>query len=60
MQPDPLIDDVRKVRHEISAKYGHDPRRLIQHYLDLQRELERTGKGHFIYAKREPEPAKKP
>ncbi|MBK9263942.1 MAG: hypothetical protein IPM54_29575 [Polyangiaceae bacterium] len=30
------IDTVRKARHEISREHGHDPERLVAHYLELQ------------------------
>lgn len=35
---DPVIDEVREVRHRISERLGHDPKRLVQHYIELQRE----------------------
>lgn len=37
MKSDPIIDEIRRVRHEISAKYGHDPKKLVAHYQRLQR-----------------------
>ena len=37
MQPDPVIDEVREVRHRISASFGHDPSRLVAHYIELQK-----------------------
>jgi hypothetical protein len=33
---DPLVDEVRRVRHEISAECGHDPYRLVEYYMRLQ------------------------
>lgn len=33
---DPLIDEIRRVRHQISEEVGHDPARLIQYYMNLQ------------------------
>lgn len=35
MKHDP-IDTVRRARHEISREHGHDPERLVAHYLELQ------------------------
>jgi hypothetical protein len=35
-QNDPTIDEVRDVRHRISERFGHDPVRLVAHYLELQ------------------------
>lgn len=37
---DPVIDEIRQVRHEISARFDHDPRRLVEHYLELQQRYE--------------------
>jgi hypothetical protein len=31
------IDRLRRVRHEISAKCDHDPRKLVEHYMELQK-----------------------
>ena len=34
---DPVIDEIREVRHRISARFGHDPERLVAYYIELQR-----------------------
>lgn len=34
--PDPAIDEVREVRRQISERFGHDPARLVEHYMKLQ------------------------
>jgi hypothetical protein len=34
--PDPVIDEVREVRHRISEEVGHDPARLVEYYIRLQ------------------------
>lgn len=31
------IDQVRRTRHEISAKFDHNPRKLVEHYIELQK-----------------------
>jgi hypothetical protein len=36
--PIDTLAEVRRVRHEISAKFGHDPKRLVEHYMELQKE----------------------
>ncbi len=36
MQDDPTIKAVRDARHRISAMVGHDPRKLVEHYRQLQ------------------------
>lgn len=33
---DPVIDEVRHIRREISARPGHDPTRLVAYYMKLQ------------------------
>jgi hypothetical protein len=33
---DPTIDEIRAVRHRISEQFGHDPKRLCEHYMELQ------------------------
>ena len=36
-QNDPVIDEIREVRHRISARFDHDPERLVGYYIELQR-----------------------
>jgi hypothetical protein len=38
MPSDPVIEEIREVRHRISARFGHDPERLFEHYLEVQKE----------------------
>ena len=33
---DPVIDEIREVRHRISAHCDHDPARLVAYYMALQ------------------------
>ena len=33
---DPTIDEIRAVRHHISEQFGHDPVKLVEHYMELQ------------------------
>ena len=37
---DPVIDEIREVRHRISARFGHDPARLVAFYMELQKQYE--------------------
>ncbi len=30
------IEEIRKTRHEISAKYHHDTKKLLEHYKQLE------------------------
>jgi hypothetical protein len=45
VEPIPEEDDeeiarVRAVRHRISQRFGHDPYRLVAHYMERQKEHE--------------------
>ncbi|MGD9854627.1 MAG: hypothetical protein AB7U20_06710 [Planctomycetaceae bacterium] len=53
MKPDPPIDEIRAIRHQISAEHGHDPRRLVEHYRKLQEKY----KDRLISPGREEPPA---
>jgi hypothetical protein len=33
---DPVIDEIREIRHRISEEFGHDPAKLVEHYRLLQ------------------------
>jgi hypothetical protein len=35
-EPDPVIDEIREERHRISARFNHDPERLVAYYTELQ------------------------
>ena len=35
-QGDPVIDEIREVRHRISERFGHDPEKLLAYYMELQ------------------------
>ncbi len=39
-QNDPVIDEVREVRHRISARFAHDPTRLVAYYMELQKQYQ--------------------
>jgi hypothetical protein len=36
--PDPLIDEIRAVRARIWQEHGNDIERVVQHYMELQRQ----------------------
>lgn len=38
--PDPVIDEIREVRHRISARFDHDPSRLVAYYMELQKQYQ--------------------
>ncbi len=35
-QSDPVIDEIREIRHRISERSDHDPARLVAYYMRLQ------------------------
>lgn len=35
-QSDPVVDEIREVRHQISARVEHDPARLVAYYMKIQ------------------------
>lgn len=35
---DPGLEEIRRVRHEISAEIGHDPKKLLEYYRELEAE----------------------
>ncbi len=37
MKDDPTITRIREARHRISEKCGHEPRKVVKYYLDLQK-----------------------
>ena len=36
MQDDPAMAQVREVRHRISQQHAHDPKKLVEYYIQLQ------------------------
>ena len=40
MKDDPIIEAVRRVRHQISESVGHDPRKLLEYYRERQERYE--------------------
>ena len=37
-RPDPVIDEIRAIRHQISAECGHDPTRLVAYFRRVQQQ----------------------
>lgn len=38
LPPDPPIDEIREVRRRISARFDHDPERLVAYYIECQKQ----------------------
>jgi hypothetical protein len=41
------LEQVRQARHRISEEFDHDPRRLVEYYMELQQQY----KGRLVGAK---------
>ena len=44
---DDEIKITRRVRHEISAEFGHDVDRVVDYYRKVEEELKRSGRCRF-------------
>ena len=42
------IQEIRRIRHQISAEHGHDLRRLAEYYQRFELELRNSGKYRFF------------
>jgi len=41
------IDEIRRIRRQISAEHGHDLQRIAQHYRSLEKQLRESGRFKF-------------
>ena len=41
------LDEIRRIRREISARFDHDVGKLVAHYQALEREYRKSGKYKF-------------
>ena len=44
---DEEIQEIRRIRHEISARHGHDLKRLLAYYKQMEDEFRKSGKYRF-------------
>ena len=42
------IDEIRRIRRKISARFDHDVDKLIAHYQELEEEYRKSGKYKFV------------
>ena len=42
------IDEIRRIRREISARFDHDVDKLIAHYQALEEKYRKSGKYKFV------------
>ncbi|MBD2778884.1 hypothetical protein [Iningainema tapete] len=40
LKDDPAIKRIREARHRISEEYGHDPQKLVNYYIELQKQYQ--------------------
>jgi hypothetical protein len=40
MNNEPTLTRIRKARQRISAKCGHDPQKLVEHYIEYQKQYQ--------------------
>jgi len=52
------IDQIRRIRHQISADHDHDLRKIAEHYRKLEKDLRESGRFKFAdeYPKAAPAP----
>ncbi len=50
--PDPVIDEIREIRHQISASFDHDPAKLVAYLMKFQEQF----KDRLLYIPDEPTP----
>src|SRR5438128_5496296 len=51
MKDDHVIVRIREVRHKISETHGHDPKRVIDYYIQLQKQYkDRLVQGNTLVA----------
>ena len=39
MEPDAGLEPTRLIREKISSEHGNDPRRLVEHYIEYQKQF---------------------
>ena len=44
---DEIIREVRRVRHDISRRCDHDPRKVVAYYREFQEAMKRSGEYRF-------------
>ncbi len=47
---DPVIDEIREIRHRISARFDHDPAKLVAYYMEMQKQY----KDRLLKTEKEP------
>ena len=40
MREDPAIKKIRRIRHQISEEFDHDPEKLVKYYMEFQKKYQ--------------------
>ena len=48
METDPLIDEIRQIRHKISAEFNHDTKKMYAYYKQVEDKLRASGQYTFL------------
>jgi hypothetical protein len=48
---DPVIDEIREIRHRISERFDHDPAKLVAYYMERQKQYQ----DRLLKTEKEPE-----
>lgn len=51
MKDDPVIAEIRRIRHDLSESVGHDPKRLVQ----FLQEQEKRHSERLVYLRSDPQ-----
>ncbi|MFH1268271.1 MAG: hypothetical protein ABIK89_21330 [Planctomycetota bacterium] len=41
------IDEIRRIRHQVSAEHGHDLRKVAEYYRNVEEKLRESGRYQF-------------
>ncbi len=41
------LDEIRRIRHQISAEHGHDLQKLAEYYRNVEKRLRESGRYRF-------------
>ena len=52
-----ITSEIRRVRREISVRFGHDVRRVGEHYMELEKKARASGEYRFADASQKSEMA---
>ena len=50
-EEDPIMDEVYAVRHEISSRFGNDPKRYIESIREMKRRASEVGLSFLEYCR---------